>query len=343
MKTSSPRVAVLILNWNDKRNTLETLESVRGLQYANFEVFLVDNGSTDGSVGAIAKDFPEVHLLVSPENLGVAGGRNLGLETVLDHADVDYVMFLDNDVIVEPSLLEKLVEAAGKEATLGIVGPIVYYHSDPRRIWSAGSRFIFREVITRLRLNNHLMAQEPGKDIEYVGSVSGCCMLVKRRVFGTVGWFNPQYVMACDDSEFCYRAARRGFARAVVTHTKVWHKVSASTGGGYALARTYYTGQSTMLFLKEHGRLWNWITALTFAALSLPVAYLRERRRGNQKAVAMKLRGYLDGLLGRPAAPEVERYFQRNHPVPAEKMRVRSDACGGVADPTQPGTDPYQP
>jgi GT2 family glycosyltransferase len=324
MKTSSPRVAVLILNWNDKRNTLETLESVRGLQYANFEVFLVDNGSTDGSVEAIAKDFPEVRLLVSRENLGAAGGRNLGLETILHHADVDYVMFLDNDVIVEPALLDKLVEAAETEPTLGIAGPIVYYYSDPRRIWSAGSRFIFREVITRLRLNNHLMAQEPGKGITYVGSISGCCMLVKRRGFGTVGWFNPQYVMACDDSEFCYRAGKRGFARAVVNHAKLWHKVSASTGGAYTPARAYYTGRSTILFLKDHGRSWHWFTILAFAALSLLVGYLRERRRGNQKAVAMKLQGYLDGLLGRPVAPEVERYFQGDHAAPATKVHGRA-------------------
>jgi len=320
MKTSSPKVAILILNWNDKRNTLETLESVRGLQYANFEVFLVDNSSTDGSVEVISKDFPEVHLLVSRDNLGVAEERNLGLNTILHHADVDYVLFLDNDVTVEPPLLNKLVEAAEREAALGIVGPIVYYHSDPQRIWSAGSRFIFREVITRFRLNNHLMRQELGEGIEYVGALSGCCMLVKRRVFGTVGWFNPQYVMACDDADFCYRAAKGGFGRAVVNHAKLWHKVSASTGGGYTPPRTYYNGQSTILFLKEHGRLWNWVTTLTFAALSLPIAYLRERRLGNQQAVAMKLRGYLDGLLGRPVAPEVERYFQRNHPVPAEKM-----------------------
>ncbi|MBI3300949.1 MAG: glycosyltransferase family 2 protein [Deltaproteobacteria bacterium] len=310
MKTSLPRVAILILNWNDKRNTLETLESVRGLRYTNFTVFLVDNGSTDGSVEAITKEFPEVHLLASPENLGAAGGRNLGLETILHYADVDYVMFLDNDVILEPPLLAKLVEAAEREATLGIVGPIVYYHSDPKRIWSAGSDFIFREVITRLRLNNHLMAQEPREGIEYVGSLSTCCMLVKRRVFETVGCFNPQYFMVCSDSEFCYRAAKRGFARAVVTHAKLWHKVSASTGGGYTPPRTYYRGRSSILFLKEHGRPWNWITTLTFVALSLPVAYLRERRRGNQQAVAMKLRGYLDGLLGRPVDSEVARYFQ---------------------------------
>ncbi len=326
MGNTPPKVAILILNWNDRSNTRETLESVRGLRYPNFAVFLVDNGSTDGSVEAIAREFPEVHLIASQENLGVAAGRNLGLKAIFPRPDVDYILFLDNDVSVEPCLLDKLVEAAETQADLGIVGPIVYYHSDPRRIWSAGSDFIFREVATRLRLKNHLVTQEPVEGIEYVGSISGCCMLVKRRVFQTIGYFDPQYFLVCDDSEFCYRAAKRGFARAAVTHAKLWHKVSTSTGGGYTPPLAYYRGQATILFLKEHGRPWNWITAIAFATLSLPIAYLREWRRGNQRAVAMKLRGYLDGLLGRPVNQQVREYFQRPRLASMEKMHARRDA-----------------
>jgi GT2 family glycosyltransferase len=141
---SQPRVAILILNWNGMRETVETLESLQHLQYSNCEVVLVDNGSTDGSCEAVATAFPTVRLIVPPTNLGVAGGRNCGLEAILQQSDIDYVLFLDNDVTVEPSLLNKLVAAATQDPALGIVGPIVYYHADPQRIWSAGSRFIFR-------------------------------------------------------------------------------------------------------------------------------------------------------------------------------------------------------
>jgi hypothetical protein len=320
---TQPRVAILILNWNGIRDTLETLESVQRLQYDNFEVVLVDNGSTDGSREAIATAFPAVRLIASPTNLGVAGGRNLGIEAILQQPDVDYVLFLDNDVTVEPSLLDKLVAAAKRDATLGIVGPIVYYHSDPQRIWSAGSRFIFRETICRLRLKNHLVTQELTEGVEYVDAISGCCMLAKRRVFETIGCFNPHYFMVCDDSEFCCRAAKGGFRGGVVTHAKLWHKVSASTKGGYTPARAYYTAQSMMLFLKAHGRPWHWASALTCVALSLPLAYLREWRRGNQHAVVMKFKGYLDGLLGRPVDPEVERYFLGTQSSPLEETEAR--------------------
>jgi GT2 family glycosyltransferase len=138
MERTLPKVAILILNRNGLRNTLETLESVRGLRYPNLSVFLVDNGSTDGSVETIAREFPEVHLIVSQENLGVAAGRNLGVETIVLHRDDAYVMLLDNDVTLEPYLLDKLIEAAERDDILGIVGSIVYYHSDPRRPGARG-------------------------------------------------------------------------------------------------------------------------------------------------------------------------------------------------------------
>ncbi|MBZ0170189.1 Glycosyl transferase family 2 [Candidatus Methylomirabilis lanthanidiphila] len=323
---STPRVAILILNWNGMRDTLETLESVHRLHYGNFEVVLVDNGSTDDSCNAIASAFPTVRLIASPANLGVAGGRNLGIEAILQESDIDYVLFLDNDVTLESSLLDKLVAAAEGDVALGIVGPIVCYHSDPQRIWSAGSRFIFREVISRLRLTNHLVTQELTEGLEYVDALPGCCMLVTRRVFETIGCFNPLYFMACDDSEFCYRAAKAGFRRGVVTQALLWHKVSTSTGGGYTPGRAYFTSRSTIVFLKAHGRLWHWASALTCAALSLPLAYLRERRRGNQHAVTMKFKGYLDGLLGRPIDPEVEQYFQRGQSGPADGAHIRRNA-----------------
>ncbi|WP_337287524.1 glycosyltransferase family 2 protein [Candidatus Methylomirabilis sp.] len=329
---SQPRVAILILNWNGIRDTLETLESIQRLQYSNFEVVLVDNGSTDGSREAIATAFPTVRLITPPANLGVAGGRNLGLEAILQQPDVDYVLFLDNDVTAEPSLLDKLVAATEKDSTLGIVGPIVYYHSDPQRIWSAGSHFIFREVISRLRLKDRLVAHEFTEGIEHVDALPGCCMLVKRRVFETIGRFNPHYFMVCNDSEFCYRAAKAGFRRVVVTQASLWHKVSASTGGGYTPSRAYFRGRSTILFLKAHGRPWHWASALTCAALSLPFAYLREWRRGNQHAVAMKFKGYLDGLLGRPVDPEVEQYFLRTQSSPLEGTENRRNGCNRTAE-----------
>lgn len=329
---AQPRVAILILNWNGIRDTLETLESVQRLQCDNFEVVLVDNGSTDGSREAIVTAFPTVRLIASPTNLGVAGGRNLRIEAILQQPDVDYVLFLDNDVTLEPSLLDKLVEAVDGHPDVGILGPIVYFQSDPTRIRSDGVAIVFREVTAKSPAKNRLEKGNRPKGVKQVDAINGCCMLVKREVFRKIGLFNPQYFMATDETEFCYRAVQHGFACAVVNHARVWHKVSASTGGGYVPGRAYYTARCTILFLKAHGRPWHWVTTLIFAALSLPLAYLREWRRGNQHAVVMKFKGYLDGLLGRPVDPEVERYFRGVRSGPLEETAARHNGRNTTAE-----------
>ncbi len=315
---SQPRVAILILNWNGIPDTLETLESVSNLRYENVETFVVDNGSTDHSCEAIATTFPEVHLIVSPENLGVAGGRNFGLQAILRHPEIDYVLFLDNDVTAKPTLLDTLVAAAEARSEIGILGPIVYYRDDPKRIRSDGVAIVFREVTAKSPAKNRIEKGNRPEGVKQVDAINGCCMLIKRRVLETIGQFNPAYFMVNNETEFCYRAGRNGFHSAVVTHAALWHKVSASTGYGYAPGRAYYTGRSTILFLKEYGRPWHWASTLACAALSLPLAYLREWRRGNQHAVVMKFKGYLDGLLGRPVDPEVERYFLGTQSSPLE-------------------------
>lgn len=292
----------LVLSWNDRESTLETLESVRALRWPELEIMVVDNGSTDGSAEAVRTRFPEARVIASPRNLGAAAGRNLALEEILRRPEVEYVLLLDNDVILEPLLLAKMVEAMEGAEDVGITGPVVCYRSDPERVWSAGKRLVFREVSSK-------MIRRAPDGFRRVDSVTGCCMLCRRRVFERVGLFDPRFFLAAEDADLCARAAKAGLLSAVVADAKCLHTVHASTGGAYVPARAYFTARCMMLFLKAHGRPWHWLTALVAAAASLPLAWLRERRRGNAHAVAMKLKGYRDGLFGRPVDPEVERFF----------------------------------
>ena len=91
---SLPKIAVIILNWNGKEDTLECLVSVKQLDYTNYEIVLVDNGSTDDSVDAILKQHPDVTLLQTGMNLGYAGGNNVGINWALEK-DADYILLLN--------------------------------------------------------------------------------------------------------------------------------------------------------------------------------------------------------------------------------------------------------
>src|SRR5436190_7401977 len=136
----APSVAVIVLNWNGRDDTLACLESLAGLNYDNFQVMVVDNGSTDGSVGAIRPRFPGVEIIETGRNLGFAEGNNVGIRLALDRG-MDYVFLLNNDTVVDPSLLSELVAAAERCPEGGIFGAQILYHSDPLKIWFAGARW----------------------------------------------------------------------------------------------------------------------------------------------------------------------------------------------------------
>ena len=108
---SLPKVAVIILNWNGKEDTLECLASVKKLDYSNYEIVLVDNGSVDDSVDAISKQYPDMTLLQTGENLGYAGGNNVGIRWALEQG-ADYILLLNNDTIVAADLLSAFINAA---------------------------------------------------------------------------------------------------------------------------------------------------------------------------------------------------------------------------------------
>src|SRR5690349_10083679 len=102
---STPKIAVVILNWNGCKDTLECIASVRKIDYPEFEVIVVDNGSTDGSVDAFKRISPSITILETGRNLGYAGGNNIGIEEALRRR-AQFVFLLNNDAVVAPAILD---------------------------------------------------------------------------------------------------------------------------------------------------------------------------------------------------------------------------------------------
>ena len=108
---AQPKVTVIILNWNGKEDTLECLASVKKIDYSNFEIVLVDNGSVDDSVEAVSEHYPDVTLLQTGDNLGYAGGNNVGIRYALDNK-AEYVLLLNNDTVVDVQLINAFIVAS---------------------------------------------------------------------------------------------------------------------------------------------------------------------------------------------------------------------------------------
>src|SRR3989338_7606720 len=186
-----PKIAIVILNWNGKTDTKECLNSLKNITYPNYEIILVDNGSVDGSVEMLEKEHPEIMLIKNKENLGFTGGNNVGIKKALEH-NADYVLLLNNDTIVEPDFLGTMVGVAEQDASIGIIGPKIYYYSLPYVIWSAGGKYI--SFLGKARTNGINQTDGPEYNVQKkVSWVTGCAMMIKREVFEKIGLLKEQY------------------------------------------------------------------------------------------------------------------------------------------------------
>ncbi len=296
----APSVACIVLNYNGLELTRDSVTSLAAMDYPEFRVVVVDNGSTDGSHEAIRAEFPEVVALRVEENRGIAHGLNLGIRWALDEG-FDYLLLLNNDIEADPGMLDELVRVAEADPKIGAVGPKTYYWADRQRLWSAGGILRFRESVTRERGMGELDRGQYDRD-EEVRYVNGAAMLVKRAAQLETGLWDPVYYVGIEDADWCMRMKRAGWRCWYAHRAVLWHKVSP-TVGGYRAGRTFQTGKGSAIFVRRYANPWQWCTFFFFLALAIPAAFLRELPKGNQGAAVAKLRGVVAGLRAKLPPP----------------------------------------
>lgn len=242
-----PKVAVVVLNWNNLPDTLACLRSVAGLDYPNSYSIVVDNGSTDGLADQILAAFPTAEVLRLEANLGYAEGNNVGIRHALA-AGADYVLILNNDTLVHPSMLAELVAVAEESPQMGMAGPTMYCVAPSDVLFAAGSFICWARGSLRHRgmfepATRYAQLQQP----EPVDFIVGCGLLVRRKVIEAVGGYNPAYYLNFEDVEWGVKAWRAGFEVWHVPKAVMWHKVSATLGRA-SPANTYYMTRNALLF-----------------------------------------------------------------------------------------------
>jgi len=297
---SKPKVAALVLNYNGKDITLQTVSSLRAMTYPNYVVAVIDNGSTDGSPQALAAAFPGLDQILVEVNEGPAAGINAGLRWALER-DFDYLLVLNNDIEVAPSMLDEMMAVAESDPTIGCVGPKCGYFWDRERRWSAGGRLRFGESVVKGRGMGELDRGQFDRTME-VDYVTGCAMLVPRRVPEEIGLWDPVFFLSVEDADWCTRMKRRGYRCFYAHQAVLWHMVSQSVGT-YVPAKTFHNGRSTAIFVRRYANPWQWLRFFFLLSLAIPAAYLRELPKGNQAAAVAKLKGVWAGLRERLVQP----------------------------------------
>lgn len=286
-------VVIIILNLNKKEDTLKCLESVFRLDYSPYEVVVIDNGSTDGSVEAISNAFPEVHLIRSNNNLGAAGGRNLGIEYANNNFQYNYLFFLDNDTLVERESLIELIKAIRKDKQIGLVIPKSYIMSLPHLIASAGGIGINFYTGSIYDVGSGEVDKEQYDQSRCVTSCGGL-FLAKKEVFSQIRWFDEIFnPYGWEDVDFSLRARKGGFKILYVPKALIYHK-GGKAGRGLLPEYEKYKVRNFFILMKRHTNLLQWICFLCLIPLKAFFFIMKGVYHGNSKVVLAQFRGFLD-------------------------------------------------
>jgi GT2 family glycosyltransferase len=292
----SNQTIAVVVHWKDAEDTLGCVASLEG--ESDLSVIVVDNGSHEPVGELLARRAPDVECLRSPQNLGYAGGANLGIRRALARG-ADTVLLLNNDARVQPGAMVA-ARAILQAGDVAVVGPKVLAREDPRRLWLAWGRITWRQSLVALCGADAPDGPEwnAQREVEWI---AGCAMWLRATALARVGLLDETFFAYHEEVDWCTRARRAGLRvvycpRAVVTHT------GRGTAGGEnsVRIRTYFAARNTILFARKHAGAAQWLKLAAFLGVSLPLQMLWHLPQGDAGRVWLKVRGIRDALTDRP-------------------------------------------
>lgn len=281
LESNDPLVHILVLNWNNYDDSRRCIESLEKLDYPNYEIVLVDNGSTDRSSERLQDEFDSIRLVKTGENLGFAGGNNRGIQYSLQQG-AELVWLLNNDTTVDKNSLTHLVNAISKPDA-GLVGSLIFKMQNPDEVEVYGGGHV--RFLTAQLLPNFNPDIKTGFDY-----VAGTSLLIKRKVAEEVGILDENFFMYWEDIEYTYRVKKKGYTVIYAPESKVYHSTHGSTKGRFS-QREYLFAKGTVLFYKKH--IWYWPVALAIAYTGKMINRLAAGDFKNMRTVT---KGFWDGL-----------------------------------------------
>lgn len=249
------KVAIILVNYNGSKDTLECIESLEKINYKNTQILVIDNYSaiTDYEYlkDEIEKKYKDVYFIRLESNLGFAGGNNVGIKYAIEELKSDYVLLLNNDTLVDEDFLNLLVDKAEDSKNIGITTSKIFYYPEKNKIWYAGGKINWIKFTSIHFGEKQYDDNKYDKDLE-VDFISGCVMLIKKSVIEEVGYLPEEYFMYYEDFDYCIKVREKGFKLFYVSKSKVYHKISASTGGEESAFSLEYGTRNRKLLLKKY-------------------------------------------------------------------------------------------
>lgn len=285
-------IYIVVLNYKGIKDTINCLRSIEKLDYHEYRVVVVDNNSQDDSVkeieSYIRSDFGhKVDLLRSNTNLGYAGGNNLGIKFALKHENCSYVWILNNDTIVTPTSLSKLVESfQNSDDKVGVFGSALVYEQERSKVQGIGGVFNAKLGISK-HVGSELNYDSVTEKIQYpenyevvVDYVIGASMLISRECIESVGLLSEDYFLYFEELDYCYRIKSCDMDFRVSEQSVVFHKEGGSTNGGKSIISDFYQIKNRLKITKKYNPKYY---PLVYISLIIPLVN-RLKRREYQKA-----------------------------------------------------------
>lgn len=234
-KASWPRVSIVVVNTNERHHLQRLLPSLFAQEYPDYEVLIVDNVSTDGSLEYVAEHFPQARIIRNSNNLGYAGANNVGFQ----HATGDFVAVLNPDTRVEPEWLNELINALQQDATAGLATPKILLMDDAERINTCGNEITYAGLTVCRGLDQPATSYNKQ---EVVPAVSGAAFVIRKSLLDEIGGFDEDFFIYYEETDLSLRARLAGYTSLYVPTSIVYHEYAFrfSTRKGFWQERNRY-------------------------------------------------------------------------------------------------------
>jgi GT2 family glycosyltransferase len=307
--TSLPLTSIVIPNWNGAHHLPTCLDSLRAQTYPRVEVIVVDNGSTDGSLELLARDYPEMRVLALGENRGFTGACNAGMQA----AQGESVALLNNDTEADPHWVEEITAAFERHPGAGLVASKMLLFDRRDTLHTAGDFY----RVDGIPGNRGVWQKDEGQydREEYVFNACGGSAAYRKTMLDQIGLLDEDFFFSCEDLDLAWRAQLAGWKCVYTPRAVVYHKLKASGGG---VTASFHDGRNFIYLLAKvyPGDLWrtHWRAVLR-AQLHVAAEALRAWRGAAARA---RLRGQLAGLMGIP------KMLRKRHEVQRSRIVDRS-------------------
>lgn len=283
-------VSVIVLNYNGGRFIQDCLDSLKKIDHGKYtyEVVVVDNASSDNSVEIIKKYLPWIKFIETGKNLGYAGGNNVGVSV----AKGKYLIFLNPDTVVDKNFLKELVDSIEKDKSVGAFSSKVLYKNRKDKINTVGGFWSILGISGSVG---------EGKRDDDVGSTiytfypTGCSMIIDKKLYTSIGKFDDDYFLYCEDPDIGWRLWDNGYKVALAPKSKVYHSVSGSLKGlgkkAYSDTFYYYNARNGLITIAKNAAMLDlfWmIPVYIFSWSALSILFLI---RGNLRAAKSVIKG----------------------------------------------------